>query len=404
MFQAGAVGANGRVPELLEKLKAEYEKMSHETNLFKAQRDEYERKRESPSSPSMAQVEYTPLASVCTGGSVALACIPPSPQRAASIHLADVFSFKTLHTAVEAQVSELTLFQSSLAELQRTHLTIKQSVRSLIRCDKAPSPAPTHSINCDAPKPLFLNELPVLIREFHCVWQHEEEIMRLRRQLESSGIKPEPVKANLLSMPSAMTTQGLPSLSNLTGDLSSQLAAALQSHPGLGGEAGGVRADSIFSGMAAGVPGLGGMSVGLGVPHNFINVAETVRPLDGSTGKPLDDWNVVHNPSATAKTIVELQHTLEHDSVVCCVRFSNNGKYVATGCNKTAVLYDAETGQKLAILSNDGIVETQVRCPGRSLRERERGGGGGSGGGEGAREGERMSDGRRGGQGWLGWG
>lgn len=148
MFQAGAVGANGRVPELLEKLKAEYEKMSHETNLFKAQRDEYERKRESPSSPSMGQAENTPLASACTGGSVALACIPPSPHRATSIHLADVFSFKTFLTAVEAQVSELTLFQSSLAELQRTHLTIKQSVRSLIRCDKAPSPALSECASC----------------------------------------------------------------------------------------------------------------------------------------------------------------------------------------------------------------------------------------------------------------
>jgi hypothetical protein len=64
MFQAGAVGANGRVPELLEKLKAEYEKMSHETNLFKAQRDEYERKRESPSSClAMPRIEDASAAS-----------------------------------------------------------------------------------------------------------------------------------------------------------------------------------------------------------------------------------------------------------------------------------------------------------------------------------------------------
>lgn len=33
-------------------------------------------------------------------------------------------------------------------------------------------------------------------------------------------------------------------------------------------------------------------------------------------------------------------------SVVCCVRFSADGKYLATGCNRTAQIYDTKTGQK----------------------------------------------------------
>ena len=77
-------------------------------------------------------------------------------------------------------------------------------------------------------------------------------------------------------------------------------------------------------------------------------------------GKPMDDWNVVHNPNATTKMHIELSHTLEHDSVVCCVRFSNDGRYIATGCNKTAVLYDAVTGKRIALFTNDTVLDSQV--------------------------------------------
>ena len=31
---------------------------------------------------------------------------------------------------------------------------------------------------------------------------------------------------------------------------------------------------------------------------------------------------------------------------MCCVRFSSDGKYLATGCNRTAQIYDTKTGLK----------------------------------------------------------
>lgn len=31
---------------------------------------------------------------------------------------------------------------------------------------------------------------------------------------------------------------------------------------------------------------------------------------------------------------------------MCCVRFSADGKYLATGCNRTAQIYDTKTGLK----------------------------------------------------------
>jgi glucose repression regulatory protein TUP1 len=76
------------------------------------------------------------------------------------------------------------------------------------------------------------------------------------------------------------------------------------------------------------------------------------------------DWFAIFNPKVKRVLDVSLVHTLMHerlvwllfssfsalkpsfDSVVCCVRFSSDGKYLATGCNRTAQIYDTKTGAK----------------------------------------------------------
>jgi len=58
------------------------------------------------------------------------------------------------------------------------------------------------------------------------------------------------------------------------------------------------------------------------------------------------DWFAVFNPKVKRVLDVSLVHTLVHESVVCCVRFSADGKYLATGCNQTAQIYDTKTGAK----------------------------------------------------------
>jgi len=44
---------------------------------------------------------------------------------------------------------------------------------------------------------------------------------------------------------------------------------------------------------------------------------------------------------------IELAYELEHNSVVCCVKYSNDGKYLATGCNRKAQIFSVETGEKV---------------------------------------------------------
>lgn len=60
-----------------------------------------------------------------------------------------------------------------------------------------------------------------------------------------------------------------------------------------------------------------------------------------------NEWNVTFNPNVKKQLDISLSHDLDHSSVVCCVKFSPNGRYLATGCKQSAQMYDVETGKKL---------------------------------------------------------
>lgn len=67
------------------------------------------------------------------------------------------------------------------------------------------------------------------------------------------------------------------------------------------------------------------------------------------------DWYAVFNPEVPRVLDVDLVHLLVHDSVVCCVRFSADGKYVATGCNRSAQIFDVTTGQLVTTLQDESV-------------------------------------------------
>jgi general transcriptional corepressor TUP1 len=79
------------------------------------------------------------------------------------------------------------------------------------------------------------------------------------------------------------------------------------------------------------------------------------------------DWFAIFNKHVPRKLDVSILHTLEHDSAVCCVSISVDGKYIATGCDRTAQIFDVQTGQK-AVTLNDNLAECEGLCYIRSVR------------------------------------
>ena len=67
------------------------------------------------------------------------------------------------------------------------------------------------------------------------------------------------------------------------------------------------------------------------------------------------DWYAVFNPNIRRILDIDLVTTLTHDSVVCCVRFSHDGKYVATGCNRSAQIFEVASGNQVVKLQDDTV-------------------------------------------------
>lgn len=77
--------------------------------------------------------------------------------------------------------------------------------------------------------------------------------------------------------------------------------------------------------------------------------------------KQTNDYYILYNPALPRELDVELHRSLDHTSVVCCVRFSNDGEFLATGCNKTTQVFRVSDGALIARLSDDAA--SQVSAP-----------------------------------------
>lgn len=54
------------------------------------------------------------------------------------------------------------------------------------------------------------------------------------------------------------------------------------------------------------------------------------------------------NPKVPRTLKVDLLHTFDHNSVVCCVKFSADGRLMAAGCNQATYIYDTYTASRVA--------------------------------------------------------
>lgn len=95
-------------------------------------------------------------------------------------------------------------------------------------------------------------------------------------------------------------------------------------------------------------------------PQQFHNVGNVLADLDpdqmrSDQKREGNDWFAVFNPNVRRSLDVDLVHNLLHESVVCCVRFSRDGRYVATGCNRSAQIFDVQTGLQVTKLQDDTV-------------------------------------------------
>ena len=94
--------------------------------------------------------------------------------------------------------------------------------------------------------------------------------------------------------------------------------------------------------------------------HVYPNVGNVLADLNPDEMRPDQkregqDWYAVFNPNIRRVLDIDLVNTLVHDSVVCCVRFSYDGKYVATGCNRSAQIFEVASGNMLVKLQDEAV-------------------------------------------------
>ncbi|KAH8981968.1 chromatin associated protein, partial [Lactarius akahatsu] len=69
------------------------------------------------------------------------------------------------------------------------------------------------------------------------------------------------------------------------------------------------------------------------------------------------DWFAIFNPKIKRALDINLVYTLHHKSIVSCVKFSVDEKYLATGCEGAAQIFDAKTGARTCILVDNKVTK-----------------------------------------------
>ncbi|SAM04355.1 hypothetical protein [Absidia glauca] len=87
------------------------------------------------------------------------------------------------------------------------------------------------------------------------------------------------------------------------------------------------------------------------LPNGLIDMDPENVPANMKVEGP--DWFALFNPKAQRYLKVDLVHSFDHGSVVCCVKFSADGRYLAAGCNQATYIYDTQTAARVAVLQDE---------------------------------------------------
>jgi len=379
------VPSSGRAPEYLENLKNEFESMTHDLNMYKMQRDDFERK-------------------------------------------------------LNAQLSEFASFQQTLYDLEKNHQRIKsqyeEEIHRLRRQLENTSNLPTGR-DLSSP-PTFRSSSPVQGPIAGAASSGSggsgsgsgQSPLSLSRPHTGSGPSGLLQEKNILAPPEKSRGSGsfAPSGSNSLGGIGSGSGGAgLSSSTGGAGAGTGPGSASGVAALSGPLPGpLSGASMtgSSSAPNKRQRSDDLYPPGQGSSastpfpslpssslGEPLakskkedvglqlpgfrdpkeparantmemlnseaprgrqdeipegdgkekgTDWIVGYNPGVPTNLNIDLLHNLNHSSVVCYVKFSSDGKYMATGSNKSAQIYDIESGRKVHTFIDDCVKDGDV--------------------------------------------
>lgn len=79
----------------------------------------------------------------------------------------------------------------------------------------------------------------------------------------------------------------------------------------------------------------------------------------GQSQNDRSDWFVIHNSTVPRVLDVKLVHTLAHESAVFSVKFSMDGKYIGTGGNLVARIFDVISGKEVCVLQDKSADTTR---------------------------------------------
>lgn len=83
-------------------------------------------------------------------------------------------------------------------------------------------------------------------------------------------------------------------------------------------------------------------------PNATIANVSTAPQSSNAFRKVGHDWVILYNPKINPKTLdIDLSHSLPHQNVVSCVKFSPNGLWLATGSDRLVSIFEVATGKLL---------------------------------------------------------
>jgi len=303
-----------RIPEFLDNLKVEYESLAHDLNMYKMQKDDYERK-------------------------------------------------------LQAQLTELNSIQQTLFDLERNHSKLKQQyeeeiVRLRRQLEMQTGTAPSIGVNIGSRTQGSMSDSKVSINSNGSSFTYPAPSIT-----GPSSSNPGSSQTGSLNLPNIssgpMSATNLPSLGDgkrsmpMPPSVTTLASVNSNSSPATGTKR--TLEEPFYPSSSSKTflpltPVEKKQHTENPQPEAEEKSKPERRPENGEKGKIMErfegteggsDWIVGYNPSIQTNLNIDLMHSLDHNSVVCCVKFSHDGKYLASGCNKSAQIYDVETGEKI---------------------------------------------------------